>query len=525
MTLNNPKMWSNALPPLAEFKVQIAHLSPTELWTVKNALKVLHAAVDGQLNSLCRINRLPPEILIMIFHHTFNPVNDDDDPWNSSILDCAELTTMTHVCKHWREIAVGAASLWKHISKSGPSPSLCLERSRLSPLLIHAVDTGLCDLARGLLSSGRPIKVLILYFHAYYDPEPLRGPATYLETLHLSYYVVHGQSQKVPLFDGQTPVLHTLTLWHSSLPANSFDTLTRLAVYDVPGRPELSTILSLFQASPNLEDIILVAIDITLDHRRLPVVHLNHLRTLYLGSVHAMCAAGILSHVSVHINAAINLQTDFGMIIPRSHVSNDISRFAYWHATDKLIIIATGSSSAISMTAHDVKEVTTQDCVDILGELPQAQITELWLQSYFESTREELQGLYSGFSSLTTIVYCIRYEDSYNAVEVLLDHGTSDDIPLCPALTTLRLLILAEGALDVALIRNFTGSRMQMGFPIRKLIIESIKPLPETEEIKGLVEEVECKVVDKLPTMAMPEICMRRREVHGLWDRWLWGWN
>ncbi|KDQ51403.1 hypothetical protein JAAARDRAFT_140488, partial [Jaapia argillacea MUCL 33604] len=85
-------------------------------------------------NSLVPISRLPPEVLASIFvQHVAQ--NDLRSPLLSSGCSADWWIAVTHVCKHWREVALATPMLWCSLpfQRSDLVPEMIV-RSRMAPL-------------------------------------------------------------------------------------------------------------------------------------------------------------------------------------------------------------------------------------------------------------------------------------------------------------------------------------------------------------------------------------------------------
>ncbi|KAI0279683.1 hypothetical protein BC826DRAFT_554678 [Russula brevipes] len=93
----------------------------------------LTRALLTQRNALPPISLLPPEVLARIFHL----VALAESPWSE--LQSSRWINVTHVCRHWRQVALDDSSLWARISGYRPSTawiSETLARARNAPLAI-----------------------------------------------------------------------------------------------------------------------------------------------------------------------------------------------------------------------------------------------------------------------------------------------------------------------------------------------------------------------------------------------------
>src|SRR5712691_184935 len=91
-------------------------------------------------NALVPISLLPPEILAWIFHLLVH------DEWPLSGLRNLGWIEVTHVCRHWRQVALDNSSLWARIWCLPANPkwiSEILARAKNAPLDIELNDISL----------------------------------------------------------------------------------------------------------------------------------------------------------------------------------------------------------------------------------------------------------------------------------------------------------------------------------------------------------------------------------------------
>ena len=118
-----------------------------------DATRQLLRSLLTRRNALAPISLLPPEILIRVFH-----LLALDEPPFSSEQNFGWIRT-THVCRHWRQVALSDSSLWARISRIDPVLD--------SALLISEM------LAR---AKNAPLEIDICIFHAVPDPMHLFPP-------------------------------------------------------------------------------------------------------------------------------------------------------------------------------------------------------------------------------------------------------------------------------------------------------------------------------------------------------------
>ncbi|EPS97240.1 hypothetical protein FOMPIDRAFT_1129047, partial [Fomitopsis schrenkii] len=85
-------------------------------------------AINTQLNELVPVSQIPPELLSKIFLHT---AGQHAYPARVPPQIC-----VTHVCRHWREVALQCAALWSHVDVPALPEKLAefLKRSKDAPL-------------------------------------------------------------------------------------------------------------------------------------------------------------------------------------------------------------------------------------------------------------------------------------------------------------------------------------------------------------------------------------------------------
>ncbi|KAL1752323.1 hypothetical protein FB107DRAFT_190229, partial [Schizophyllum commune] len=88
-------------------------------------------------NERAPINRLPFKILGNIFRLLLAPLSDFALPWKGPSLP-VNLISATHVCNHWREIALATRLLWPTIAMSNcdAAATAFLQRSSTRPLSV-----------------------------------------------------------------------------------------------------------------------------------------------------------------------------------------------------------------------------------------------------------------------------------------------------------------------------------------------------------------------------------------------------
>lgn len=105
-----------------------------------------------RLNALTRVARLPPELLTEVFIYYRDAFAYDADPLpsprsvavygNSRTASPYHWLRITHVCRHWRELALGSPRFWSTIYLTHRSSCIdeMLARARQAPLTIRSTN-------------------------------------------------------------------------------------------------------------------------------------------------------------------------------------------------------------------------------------------------------------------------------------------------------------------------------------------------------------------------------------------------
>ncbi|KAI0317756.1 hypothetical protein OF83DRAFT_1119623 [Amylostereum chailletii] len=280
-----------------------------------------------QRNLLSPAARLPADVLNIIFlHFPALPLAPDNEPTTWLFI--------THVCRHWRHVALDCALFWTRILFQPPQWTyLSLERAKSAPLqleiswnepppkpfddtiraaLLHAHHTRALKLelpATALLKHMRPLVV---------------QPADMLQQLILDCAPTGSKRPpRVPddIFMRNAPLLRRLSLLRCSFSWQSHlfrPALTHLFIVAIPkdSLPSMSEFLALLGTLPNLTDVFLSSAIPELPPTstslapQLPdfdIVHLPHLTSICIMS-HILDIADLLRYLSIPIRCRIRIQ-------------------------------------------------------------------------------------------------------------------------------------------------------------------------------------------------------------------------
>ncbi|KAG2757829.1 hypothetical protein P692DRAFT_20948367 [Suillus brevipes Sb2] len=269
------------------------------------------------------ISRLPDEILLMIFKHieeetrlTAQDIDDGRTISNDTGDDVPACLAVTHVCSHWRKIALKCPSLWNLISTTSTFwLDIMLERSQKVPLVVKysAFDISLDEfLGRVLLHLPR-IKHLELYTvtrEADRVMELLSSqPALMLETCKflVSGLFPPGGSTTNTIFQGVAPLLRSLEVYHCGRGWTSctFGGLRSLRV----GKTELSDLLTALQCMPSLEQLTFTG-GLLQSNQPLPInkVPLARLKNIALNEALSQDAVSLFQHLALPVDIKIAIR-------------------------------------------------------------------------------------------------------------------------------------------------------------------------------------------------------------------------
>ncbi|KAF7430839.1 hypothetical protein PC9H_006553 [Pleurotus ostreatus] len=267
----------------------------------------------GRRNALAPISTLPPEILSMVFMYA-EAASNNSLAW----------IKVSHVCQHWRAVALDSPRLWTNIVLSRPKWTReMLKRSKMAPLDIKAdlsfLTPRLLEVARLMMKQIHRTRSLnITANHSTLNTifAGLQGDAPLLRSLNVHDSQRHGllptDTLSVP-FAMKAPRLQHLELlqcnveWNSPFPRS----LTHFKLRDATP-PPMEDLLSALQAMPYLEVLelqnILPRPDLGLAKRE---VRLSKLKKISIKDPLPSCAS-LLGFLALKPSTSFHLDCTFG---------------------------------------------------------------------------------------------------------------------------------------------------------------------------------------------------------------------
>ncbi|KAG2343993.1 hypothetical protein BDR05DRAFT_209432 [Suillus weaverae] len=267
-------------------------------------------------NDLALISGLPPEILATVFRHFV-------EEWqNHPAKGAPTCVVFTHVCRHWRQVALKSPTLWTYIIYTPPRwLGVMLERSKSASLfVVYDVAVSLRDCLEQILSQLPRIRVLRL--RTINTPDIDRTihllssqPAPLLQIFEFSN-TFFGEPTTRPIsntvFQGQSPRLRSVELTSSnfSWTAHIFSGLRILSLRGTGDTsfPTLPQLLQALRRMPALEQLTLEQLHInSQETNHLEKVPLAQLKSIALGCETIQTATSLFAQLVIPVDVKIAL--------------------------------------------------------------------------------------------------------------------------------------------------------------------------------------------------------------------------
>ncbi|KAI0043902.1 hypothetical protein FA95DRAFT_1597697 [Auriscalpium vulgare] len=179
------------------------------------AVASLLLILDARINACAPVSRLPPEVMGTIFSYLLGQERHERIEVTGHVSRTVPWIRLTHVCRHWRQVFLNNAALWRHIVLPLPPKwsEVIVERSQLAPLVIT------CSPERKKKEKSPPVQLPVATLERVQHIDTwgyegshiglaqlLRTPAPILEVAHLNNVAATG------LFADSAPRLRVLKM-------------------------------------------------------------------------------------------------------------------------------------------------------------------------------------------------------------------------------------------------------------------------------------------------------------------------
>lgn len=342
--------------------------------THQDAVLKLHS----RWNDLVPIAKLPPEILSEIFitHVKSYVVIDNWDDWHPR-----HWIAFSHVCRHWRKVALDCPTLWSSINLySGPDCILeFLSRTKEAPLRIMADPNAVST---------------------------INGPKMHEDTKHMLYWLFKTEMWRI--YELEMPLLP------SFLSISSAGALQKLALYDNEEQPEdyyvegdlgLPSTIIHGDGAPRLEELLICRCSFEwefLCHSNLKSLELiredgyEGLGTTLVNVLEALDSMPLLEKLKIVNCLPMDIQSS--------------------RSTDCRITLS--HLHEISLSSN------TKSCINFLSylDLPSAKQVSLWGELHGEPSDTDFASI-----QLPTVFRCCAFNFSEFEFRALLSSGLDDD--------------------------------------------------------------------------------------------------
>ncbi|KAI0089395.1 hypothetical protein BDY19DRAFT_101654 [Irpex rosettiformis] len=504
-------------------------------------------------NSLVPVNLLPPEILsaILVFHALgcSIPVTETSaSPMSISTPAVQRRSlTLSHVCRHWRDIALKTTPLWRRtlLSMRPGADGIWLQRSLSAPLNVEISSRGRSasdlwdrvsphlDRIRTLKINHGTLRTSLASLRRFTTPAPM------LESLQLTiteYSRIHSiPLLKLPtLFGGRMPRLKHLDLgYYTILSDNHFENLTYLRFHNQTYRTvaEIEGMFSVLEASPHLEQLSFRRcyflppeateanenpVWFTSSADRPPLRHLRHLDI-------DQCDIGFVCYTTnqlkvPHDNIVITANYYVGgghLLSNLTTISNSdanthsvslpfITSLSLAFDGDIVRLAATGPATVLWVYFKDrCTDRGYRDTHDVCRDLPRtltlSALTELKIGGRDKQSDEAWLDIFQQLSSLKRLILVIAHGDNYRPHKWLLKLITSwnsrpGELP-CPApqLSELCIAFYVPHLLVWNLFVDVMQKRAELGYPLDTIRIMLCAPANVAAEYRATFEEWKLK--------------------------------
>ncbi|KZT01673.1 uncharacterized protein LAESUDRAFT_815734 [Laetiporus sulphureus 93-53] len=525
---------------------------------IKAAVTPAVQAMRRERNAHVAINRLPAEVLREIFVTTCTVKLAEyrsehyqcyisTTVWNPTWIDKGRAVSLMLVCHHWKEIALEIQELWSGIETYWEDEDhILLERSGRGPLKVLACCDPLYEYAvthalQNVEHSSRIQELYWIWPLTRHSREHLGMPAPSLRSLALQNWTIPDGSLK--LFDDHTPCLERLSLSNVNwLPSNAFVKLTFLALETCMVSKLPIKLRSLLAGTPNLVDLVLRNVsDSSYPHIRVEIgaagmkpVSLTRLRRLLIEEMWSDDIDYVFRDAQLNEDASVSIahtqRDDDEQRLPEGVSSwslNALKQPKELHFQSHVAIVV-GASSGFRFEVWRCTTLEDWMAFNWPRILPLSSISHLCmfeLKAYKGRGLERVRNLLRQMTTLQTL--SVNIDGLTQIVDIFTLFRDPTGPPLCPALTTLRIVIHHDRDCDIIL-HSILPRRAQLG--IKHLDVGLIDPWSSEhwrprqsvkKKMHGKFESMnfETLLYDKAYNITLPLVCSE--EAHRLWPPWL----
>ncbi|KAG1842027.1 hypothetical protein DFJ58DRAFT_916319 [Suillus subalutaceus] len=261
-------------------------------------------------NGLAPISGLPNEILTVIFEY----LEEEERLDGYDSRDIPACVAVTHVCRHWRNVAIECPTLWRFISSSSPFwLDVMLERSKEIPLIVkysipmpleYCLEKVLPHLPRIEYLEFRPWSCDVGQVMDLLSSQPAPMLKTFKFWARDPVFLPTGPISG-PIFRGQVPLLRDVEVDYCDL-SWSLCTFGGLRTLRVQGAP-LPDLLSALRCMPALEQLTLESIECneTMLFDEVPLARLEHIK---LCATSFQTAILVFAHLALPVDVKVSLR-------------------------------------------------------------------------------------------------------------------------------------------------------------------------------------------------------------------------
>ncbi|KAI0757765.1 hypothetical protein C8Q80DRAFT_1265624 [Daedaleopsis nitida] len=508
---------------VVELKEIATDMSREELEITETTMEDMVMHMRHAINASCPVNKLPPELLSDLFHIIHEGQHDGRVELGAAFSESEKkngsraLLALTHVCRHWRDVAFSTPWFWTHIDCTNEAlmeELIPRTKTMLLTLRTRATPSQLSILLKKHGSRVQQLDLQGTHEDLGYIARDLQCATDNLKcvTVSVSESIMHYTDILPDLFKEHTLRLQGLAIVNTlnCIPGNQFPCLTHLYIsivdwlrvtpsYNRISFPDLLVLLSNTPVLESLHTSFLAATD-------LPAMFASPLRALvrlrYLRHL-------VISHSSMHFTFALLDQLALServrvrlhdMQFKEGNLFTELTRLP------KLACIADGRVTAVELcTIHPVAHLIAENPergggVYIRMRRDSHRPNVHWpAHLHAMLPLERLEKLHIATHNPILLPSLLQFLPSLTELSLLLNMATTDlgvmmdclcamlrdnNPVLCPTLQTLGLQsssgllwgFFAPTIIEVA------AARKQLGCPLRKVVLQFLPEMPKNKD-------------------------------------------